>query len=100
MNVAIVIPTALRPLVEGRQQIELGVPITADLGDLVQTLLTLYPRLRTLQPDERQPLRRQLQLFADERTQRDLLQRRFALREGERFFLSGLMVREGTTRPG
>jgi hypothetical protein len=100
VNVTIVLPTSLRPLMEGRSQIELGVPISADVGDLFATLFTLYPRLRRFQPDERRPARGQLQLFFDDRTLRDLAQRRGALREGERFFLSGVLPREGTSGQG
>lgn len=85
---------------EGRTQIELGVPVTADVGDLFATLFTLYPRLRHFQPDERKPGRGQLQLFFDDGTLRDLLQRRGALREGERFFLSGVLPREGRSGQG
>lgn len=100
MNVTIVLSASLRPLMEGRAQIELGVPLTADVGDLLQTLFTLYPRLRPLQADERLARRGQLQLFFDERTSRALTQRRGALREGERLFLSALLPKEGTTPRG
>jgi hypothetical protein len=96
VNVTIVLPPSLRPLMEGRAQIELGVPLTADVGDLLQTLFTLYPRLRRLQADERRPQGHvPLQLFATERTLQDLFRRRGALREGERFYLSGLLPKEG-----
>jgi hypothetical protein len=100
VNVTIVLPPSLQPLMEGRSQIELGVPLTAGVGDLFATLFTLYPRLRRFQLDERRPGRGQLQLFFDDRTLRDLVQRHGALREGERFFLSGVMPREGTSRQG
>ena len=44
----------LRNAVEGRRKLNLGLPPSADLGDLVQALLTLYPKLRAHVAHERQ----------------------------------------------
>ncbi|HYX91486.1 MAG TPA: hypothetical protein VE782_07990 [Myxococcaceae bacterium] len=55
MNVTVHIPTPLRNAVEGRRKLNLGLPPSADLGDLVQALLTLYPKLRAHVAQERQP---------------------------------------------
>ena len=46
MTVTVHIAARLRAAVEGRRKLDLGLPPSADFGDLVQALLTLYPKLR------------------------------------------------------
>ncbi|MFY0580030.1 hypothetical protein ACN28S_42460 [Cystobacter fuscus] len=46
LDVNVVIPPPLRPLFEGRREVSLGVPGHAGVGDVLETLLSLYPRLR------------------------------------------------------
>jgi molybdopterin converting factor small subunit len=46
LTVTVHIPAPLRNAVEGRRKLNLGLPPSADVGDLVQALLTLYPKLR------------------------------------------------------
>ncbi|MBI3185686.1 MAG: hypothetical protein HYZ28_26405 [Myxococcales bacterium] len=68
MNVTVVVPQALRPVFDGRRRIELGVPRGADLGDVLQALLVLYPKLAQHLPSERKPVRQHLNLvFSDSR---------------------------------
>lgn len=55
MNVTIVIAKPLQPACEGRARIELGVPPTSDIGDVLQTLLALYPGLKAFIPSEKKP---------------------------------------------
>ena len=51
-------PSALlQPACEGRAQIELGVPPTSSVGDVVQTLMALYPGLRAFVASEKRPVR-------------------------------------------
>ena len=57
MNVTIVIPRTLQAACEGRARIELGVPPNASVGDVVQTLMQLYPGLRAWVANEKRPLR-------------------------------------------
>lgn len=52
MNVTVLIPRSLQRACDGRQAIELGVPPSADLPDILQTLLSLYPRLMDFVADE------------------------------------------------
>ncbi len=46
LDVNVVIPPPLRPLFDGRREVSLGVPGQSSVGDVLETLLTLYPRLR------------------------------------------------------
>lgn len=57
MNVTVVVPKQLQPACEGRARIELGVPPASSVGDVVQTLMTLYPGLRAFVANEKKPLK-------------------------------------------
>ena len=57
MNVTVMIPRALQAACEGRARIELGVPPSSSVGDVVQTLMALYPGLRAFVANEKRPLR-------------------------------------------
>ena len=57
MNVTVVIPRPLQPACEGRAKIELGVPPSSSVGDVVQTLMSLYPGLRAFVANEKRPLK-------------------------------------------
>ncbi len=57
MNITVIIPKTLQGACEGRAKIELGVPPTTDLADVIQTLMTLYPGLRALVANEKRPMR-------------------------------------------
>ena len=57
MNVTVVIPRPLQPACEGRAKIELGVPPAASVGDVVQTLMSLYPGLRAFVANEKRPMK-------------------------------------------
>ena len=57
MNVTVMIPRLLQPACEGRTRVELGVPPTSSVGDVVQTLMALYPGLRAFVANEKRPLR-------------------------------------------
>ncbi len=57
MNVTIIIPKGLQGACEGRAKIELGVPPTSDVGDILQTLMALYPGLRAFVANEKRPLK-------------------------------------------
>jgi hypothetical protein len=53
VNVTVHVAARLRGAVEGRRKLDLGLPPSANLGDLVQALLTLYPKLRAHLTGER-----------------------------------------------
>lgn len=58
MNVTVVIPLPLQGACEGRSRIELGLPAGSTVGDMVATIMTLYPGLRAFMASERRPLTR------------------------------------------
>jgi hypothetical protein len=47
VNVTVIVPNALRSAVDGRARINLGLPSKANVGDLLEALFTLYPKLRS-----------------------------------------------------
>jgi len=57
MNVTVIIPRLLQAACEGRSKIELGVPPTSDVADVLQTLLSLYPGLKAFVANERRPMK-------------------------------------------
>lgn len=57
MNITVMIPRMLQAACEGRARIELGVPPTSSVGDVVQTLMALYPGLRAFVASEQRPMR-------------------------------------------
>lgn len=57
MNITVIIPRALQPACEGRSKIELGVPPSSDVGEVIQTLMALYPGLRAWVASEARPAR-------------------------------------------
>lgn len=57
MNVTVMIPRPLQAACEGRTKIELGVPPSSSVGDVVQTLMALYPGLRAYVANEKRPLK-------------------------------------------
>ncbi len=67
MNVTVLVASTLKGAVDGRPQLDLGVPTGASVGDLVQTLFTLYPKLRGMIASETRPRRQALSLFVDAR---------------------------------
>lgn len=59
----VVVPNVLKGAVDGRGQLTLGFPPAATVGDVVETLLRLYPRLSQHMLDERKPAQAGLGAF-------------------------------------
>ena len=93
MNVTVRIPPTLKPAFDGREVLNLGLPPTADIGDLVDTLLSLYPKLRGFMAGETKQSRSALGIFISEIALRDLATRRKGLREGQIVYLVGGLPR-------
>lgn len=87
MNLTVVVSPALRAGVDGRLEIVLGVPSAADIGDVVTTLLQLYPRLRGMVASDNRVPRRTIQLLLSERGMRELARGGSGLHEGEKLLL-------------
>jgi len=57
MNVTVIVPKTLQPACEGRSTIELGVPPSSDLADILHTLISLYAGLKVFVANENRPMR-------------------------------------------
>jgi hypothetical protein len=57
VNITVIIPKTLQAACEGRAKIELGVPPSSDVADIITTLMTLYPGLKAFVANEKRPLR-------------------------------------------
>lgn len=63
MTVTVLVPVSLRAALDGKRRVELGVPPGAGVGDILQALLTLYPKLARRVATERRAGRPGLTLF-------------------------------------
>lgn len=68
MNVTVLVPSTLRAAVDGKHKLELGVPAGAGVGEVLQTLLTLYPKLRGAVASDTRPRRQQLTVVVEPRS--------------------------------
>jgi len=66
VNVTVLVPSNLRAALDGKRRVELGVPAGSGVGEVLQTLLTLYPKLARVVATERQHGRQGLTLFYEE----------------------------------
>ena len=67
MNVTVLVPPTLRAAVDGKHKLDLGVPAGAGVGEVLQTLLTLYPKLRGAMASDTRPRRQQLTVVFESR---------------------------------
>lgn len=95
MNLTVIVSHHLREAVEGRRRLELGVPRTADVGDVVETLLSLYPKLGHFLANERSAERRQLNIYWGDGSGR----RGDGFRDGQRLYLLALKPKRGGKSP-
>ena len=65
MNVTVLVPPTLRAAVDGKHKLDLGVPAGAGVGEVLQTLLTLYPKLRAAVASETRGRRQQLSVVVE-----------------------------------
>ena len=66
MNVTVLIPASLRSALDGKRRVELGVPAGSGVGEVLQTLLTLYPKLSRRVATEKSQGRQGLTLFFEQ----------------------------------
>jgi molybdopterin converting factor small subunit len=67
VNVTVLVPSTLRSAVDGKHKLDLGVPAGAGVGEVLQTLFTLYPKLKTALASETRPRRQQLTVVVEPR---------------------------------
>jgi len=87
VNVTVMLPRSLRGAVEGRDRLSLGLPPSADVGDLLEALLTLYPKLRAHQASDFRSHPEHLNLSVAAASLRDG-GGRLPLKEGQTLYLS------------
>jgi len=68
VNVTVLVPSTLRSAVDGKHKLDLGVPAGAGVGEVLQTLLTLYPKLRSAMASEMRLRRQQLTVVFEPRS--------------------------------
>jgi hypothetical protein len=83
VNITVVIPAPLWPAFDGRDTVSLGLPARADIGDILQALFALYPRLRTHLAGEGPQAGLQLQVVLPDEASSGA-----PLREGQRVYLT------------
>jgi hypothetical protein len=70
VNVTVLVPSTLRAAVDGKHKLDLGVPAGSGVGEVLQTLLTLYPKLRSALASDTRWRRQQLSVVVEPRTAR------------------------------
>ncbi|XXF76387.1 hypothetical protein P2318_25515 [Myxococcaceae bacterium GXIMD 01537] len=90
LDVTVVVAPALRAAFEGRREISLGVPAPSGVGDVLETLLRLYPRARGLLAGEGGQGGRYLHVALDEHSTRELARGGGGLSAGQRLYLFAL----------
>ena len=68
MYVSVLVPSTLRAAVDGKHKLDLGVPSGAGVGEVLQTLFTLYPKLRSAIASETRLRRQQLTVVFEPRS--------------------------------
>ncbi|MFL5347077.1 MAG: hypothetical protein ACJ8AT_20010 [Hyalangium sp.] len=100
-DITVVVAPTLRNAFEGRSQVSLGLPSTADMGDVVETLLRLYPRTRSLLAgDGGIPGGRYMHLVLDAGSVQSPAQGRGSLSAGHKVFVFALSRPPASNQPG
>jgi hypothetical protein len=87
LNVTVVVPRTLRPLLEGRRELHFGAPASANLGDLLETLFRLYPQLGRKMISDTEPGRAGVHVAIGEQAALDLAHHGTGVKEGLRIYL-------------
>jgi hypothetical protein len=101
LDISVVVAPPLRNAFEGRSVVSLGLPATADLGDVVETLLRLYPRTRSLLAGDRgTPGGRFMHLVVDGSASQEGSQGSGGLAAGHKVFIFALSRPPASNQPG
>jgi hypothetical protein len=101
LDITVVVAPPLQSAFEGRSQLSLGLPAMADVGDLVETLLRLYPRTRTLLAGDRgAPGGRYMQLVLEAPSLREPFQALGGLAAGHKVFIFALSRPPASSQTG
>jgi hypothetical protein len=100
-DITVVVAPTLRSAFEGRSQVTLGLPAAANLGDVVETLLQLYPRTRSLLAgDGGTPGGRYMHLVLEGSSLQPPAPGRGTLAAGHKIFVFALSRPLASSRPG
>ena len=101
LDITVVVAPSLKSAFEGRLVVTLGVPATANMGDVVETLLRLYPRTQALLAGDRgAPGGRYLHVAMDEHSSRNLALGGGGLAAGHKVFVFALSRPPASRQPG
>lgn len=101
LDITVVVAPPLQSAFDGRSLVTLGLPSTADVGELMETLLRLYPRTRSLLAGDRgTPGGKYMQLVLDAPSLHVPVQSRAGLAAGHKVFLFALSRPPASNRPG
>jgi hypothetical protein len=101
LDITVVVAPSLRPAFEGRLVVTLGMPASATMGDVLESLLRLYPRTQALLAGDRgAPGGRYLHVALDEHSSRELAQGKPGLAAGHKVFLFALSRPPAGRQPG
>ena len=92
MNVTVLVPRALRAAMEGKGKVSLGLPATADVGDLFEALFALYPKLKLHVASDKGAKPQHLNLYSAEAGTQGISWRS-RLREGQTLYLSAPLAK-------
>lgn len=96
LTITVHVAEAIRKEVDGRQQVNLGVPSTASVGDVLESLFKLYPKLVQHMASERRSSAPQgLRLVMASSSGRPA-----SMQQGQRLYLFGAPPRKGTPPRG
>ncbi len=91
LDITVVVAPSLRAAFDGRLTVTLGVPATSNMGDVLESLLRLYPRTQALLAGDRgAPGGRYLHVALDEHSSRELAQGGGGLAAGHKVFVFAL----------
>ena len=99
-DVNVVVAPALRAAFEGRKEINLGVPASSGVGEVLESLFKLYPRARALLVNDRRATGRYMHVAVDEHAMRELAHGGGGLAAGQRVYLFALSRRPAGNQPG
>jgi len=101
LDITVVVAPPLQSAFDGRSLLSLGLPASADVGDLMETLFRLYPRTRSLLAGDRgTPGGRYMQLVLDAPSLREPVPGRAALAAGHKVFVFALTRPPASSRAG
>jgi hypothetical protein len=93
LNITVHVPDTIRGAFQGRRKVELGVPSNADVGELLEALARLYPKLVALWASERKDSWQGIRILLAERASLDLARRGSGLHDGDLVYLASPAIR-------